>query len=563
MNKNKSNSPKDGLTVKRSYRWLAIGLTALAVIIAGCDSDYKNWSDPQSNPQNQSDTTLLPVIKATPAVTATIDFATITDDSIALFTVEPIIIDKEVIAVDTFIVEFAGEGTTKHVSIPASNAGKIAVADLNNAVIVLFGHAGIERLLHTTVAYPVPHNTQEGQVAVKCISDPFDITVKLVPPTIANTYYLFMEGEQARALTKKEEGVFTIVFPGNNGRKDLWFTFIADTYTTFNPQEQKIDIADWDYVHGYGAAEYAMRRRPLNGAFLRRNEQAKKDGKYPDNNFHADGLNPYYRLTVDMMEQTYLIEPLEATGTEPELEIKSEVTSTINLANPTSDSITLFSVVGTPIVNKYDVHITRDGRDTTITLTASAAGKIAVADLTSTVRALYGNAGTVRTLNIQVAERIDVSILEGKYKGTSYAAPFTITAQLEAPFISAHYYLYGTMGDKLEFTRSEEDPNVFTYVFKGNEGGVSNEMWFVWMDEETVNSAKFKGGDWEEVFTYEDDNYDMSANPQVGKYKRRSEIPGGPHNQRSFKVDGTYKYYRVTINVLERTYKIDGVNKRI
>jgi hypothetical protein len=32
-----SNSSKSGLTAKRSYRWLAIGLTAVAVFLAGCE----------------------------------------------------------------------------------------------------------------------------------------------------------------------------------------------------------------------------------------------------------------------------------------------------------------------------------------------------------------------------------------------------------------------------------------------------------------------------------------------------------------------------------------------
>lgn len=46
-----SNSSKSGLTAKRSNRWLAIGLTAIAVSLAGC----KDKSDPFVNPGNAED----------------------------------------------------------------------------------------------------------------------------------------------------------------------------------------------------------------------------------------------------------------------------------------------------------------------------------------------------------------------------------------------------------------------------------------------------------------------------------------------------------------------------
>ena len=122
------------------------------------------------------------------------------------------------------------------------------------------------------------------------------------------------------------------------------------------------------------------------------------------------------------------------------------------------------------------------------------------------------------------------------------------TFEVEAVSIADAYYLVGGNGawgnDKSQkFSHSDkdvfEDP-VFTYVLTGG-----SELWFAFGDAPALDAID--GGDWSQLFGTTGASEDLS-----GSFDRRYNL-GGDH---SFHVDGSAKFYRFTINALNKTYEI-------
>lgn len=123
--------------------------------------------------------------------------------------------------------------------------------------------------------------------------------------------------------------------------------------------------------------------------------------------------------------------------------------------------------------------------------------------------------------------------------------------------ISKHFYLIGGIEGTswsptetaMPFNHSDNDvydDPVFTLTFPVNEG----ENWFAFIDDVTVEK-----NDWAYVFACAEGN---GKNGETGKICRRNAID----NEGSFKVtvNGDAKYVKMTINLMEGTYKIEKVN---
>ena len=126
------------------------------------------------------------------------------------------------------------------------------------------------------------------------------------------------------------------------------------------------------------------------------------------------------------------------------------------------------------------------------------------------------------------------------------------TFKVEAVNIADSYYLVGGNGswssDKSQkFTHSDKDvfdDPVFTYVLTGG-----SELWFAFGDADALDAID--NGDWNQLFGTKGASEDLS-----GSFDRRYNL-GGDH---SFHVDGSAKFYRFTINVLDMTYTITPLN---
>jgi hypothetical protein len=140
----------------------------------------------------------------------------------------------------------------------------------------------------------------KGAKKIRVTIDMMEQTFKVEAVNIADAYYLVGDpGSWSSDKSLKfshsdkdvfEDPVFTYVFAGG---KDTWFAF-GDAAAL-----DAIDAGDWKQLFGTtGASE------DLSGTFDRR---YNLDG---DHSFHVDGSAKFYRFTINALEMTYEITPL-------------------------------------------------------------------------------------------------------------------------------------------------------------------------------------------------------------------------------------------------------------
>ena len=241
----------------------------------------------------------------------------------------------------------------------------------------------------------------------------------------------------------------------------------------------------------------------------------------------------------------------EAAITLPGLSISP--VATVDLATA-SDSVTIFnpSVSGTlpegATLDNFRVDLVAESGSTT--LNASTTGKVATTELQAVIEKAYGKRPTERTFTATVYANImnngQASLLKGET---------TVKAIPVAPQISQHYYLIGAPSAwdptcvTMPFNHSNkdvyEDP-VFSIVFPVADG----ETWFAVTDDITVEK-----NDWSQVFGCAEG---YGNNGEEGTLKRRADLT----DDGSFKVvvNGDAKFIKMTLNMMEYTYKIEKLN---
>ena len=241
----------------------------------------------------------------------------------------------------------------------------------------------------------------------------------------------------------------------------------------------------------------------------------------------------------------------EAAITLPGLTVSSA--NTIDLAEA-GDSVTIFthSLSGAlpegATVNNFRVDLAAENEITS--LKASTTGKVATAELQTAIEKAYGKRPTERSFNATVYANIIVNGQASLIKGET-----TVKAIPVAPQISQHYYLIGAPSAwdptcvTMPFNHSDkdvyEDP-IFTIVFPIADG----ETWFAVTDDITVEK-----NDWSQVFGCAEGNGNNGAE---GSLKRRADLT----DDGSFKVvvNGDAKFIKMTLNMMEYTYKIEKLN---
>ena len=257
----------------------------LATSLVACTDDYTDWSAPQSNPQQDA----VSFGNGSVAAVGLIDFANLaegqTDVQVCNITA-PTASDEAYNPVYALTI-----GDT---NIDMDNSGKVKVADLKSYIEGNYGKAPVERTLSAKVSMWEDNN----KAAIKLTSGEFQIKAKLDAPFIDTKYYLVgdMTGSGAWGIDDivafnhsdanvYDDPIFTIVF--ESGENKYW-KIIPQT---------NVDAGNiWlDGVVGVAVDGDAS----LSGLLTTSNPGAGKIAEA--------GL---YKMTLNMMDGTYLIEPL-------------------------------------------------------------------------------------------------------------------------------------------------------------------------------------------------------------------------------------------------------------
>ena len=184
----------------------------------------------------------------------------------------------------------------------------------------------------------------------------------------------------------------------------------------------------------------------------------------------------------------------------------------------------------------------------------NADGTMLSSDLQDYVTNLYGKRPVERVVDATVSMWLGNGVTTVK---TATSDVFHITVIPKAPHISQNYYLVGGPNDwkesavnkMLKFNHSDldvyEDP-VFTVIMNVNP---ESDTWFAFGDDEACEAIA--NDDWSKLFGTKGESEDLS-----GSFDYRYNL-GGDH---SFHVAAGYKLIKVTLNMMDYTYKIEPLN---
>lgn len=188
------------------------------------------------------------------------------------------------------------------------------------------------------------------------------------------------------------------------------------------------------------------------------------------------------------------------------------------------------------------------------TFPLSADGMMSVADLKGYVEAVYGKAPTQRDIQSTVSMWLNNGTTTIK---TATSEAFKVSAQLVAPHISENYYVVGGTLDWAASAASKEqkfshssasvyDDPVFTITIPASADG---DTWFAIGDDEALDAIG--NGDWSKLLGTTGASTDLE-----GMLKPRYELDG----DHSLCVPNGPKYLKITINMMDGSYKVEGIN---
>lgn len=228
------------------------------------------------------------------------------------------------------------------------------------------------------------------------------------------------------------------------------------------------------------------------------------------------------------------------------------------MAVPTID----FASVGDSVVLFTDSLTLPEGSELTtyevlvdgVEISLSADKKVSAADLQGILVNKYGR----RPVERELPTRIFVYATVDGVAQTLYS-DITVVAKPVAPYISTTYYLIGAPSQwdvqctTLPFLHSGKDvydDPVFTVTFPVADG----EYWFAITDDKSI-AANTENGTWDMVLGCAEGN---GNNGMEGGIARRTEI--GDDGSWKVVVAGDARFVRMTINMMDYTYKIEKLN---
>lgn len=267
---------------------------------------------------------------------------------------------------------------------------------------------------------------------------------------------------------------------------------------------------------------------------------------------YTDWSNPQSNAAKDAVEKFEML-------------VQPGVTS-INFATEAATEVQFFTTnLEEGQTKEYNVVFSADDKEATAELTVQPNGMVSVADLEKAVTSVYGRAPQERTLNVNVSAEVAITTGDGVVVAKKSGAPFVFKGTPNAPQISDAYYIIGEPGAwdpsdiTLKFNHSGNDvydDPVFTITIPVADNDGDGNMWFAISDQIAAEAYQTSGGsDWSKVIGCAEGN---GNNADEGKVARRSEI--GNDGSFVIPVDGTAKFVKITLNMMDYSYKIEKLN---
>ncbi|MBR5169576.1 MAG: DUF5115 domain-containing protein [Muribaculaceae bacterium] len=273
-------------------------IAAMTLLLASCTEDFKDWADPQSNPQGE----LVTFGTGSVASVGVIDLAEIPEGE---ETVKVCDITAPASNDESYTPEYLIYLNDKPFVLGLD--GTMNVQELSDYVVSLFGQAPEVRELTARVKSTMTN----GTTATSIMSDEF--TVKVIPatPKISTAYYYvgtsngWAPCDPTYQLTNGggdvyTNPVFTVVVPATG--EDNWFKIYS---------QETMDLGTDGFWNGDFIGYAVNGENELTGNFVEgANDQIAYAFKIP-----ADIRADKYRLSFDMLNRTFEIEPIIELGT--------------------------------------------------------------------------------------------------------------------------------------------------------------------------------------------------------------------------------------------------------
>ena len=286
--------------MKKLSLYISIALAGL--FMGSCSEDFKDWADPQTNPQE--DAVTIPGYQAT-GVNA-FDLANVAD-SVNVYTISSAAL-PEGFELGNSRIELTPEGVENATAteVKTSNDGKATKADMQALIESVYGKAPVARTFNGHVYTTA---VKDGQAAL-IDAGTVKVTATPVAPNISQNYYIIggtLDWTADAAKTQKfnhsdinvyDDPVFTITIPAKEG-DDTWFGIVDDKAC------EGVAAGDWSSVLGTAKGNG-------NNA-LNETEQLDTRAKVGnDASFKvpASAGAKYIKVEINMLEYTYKITPL-------------------------------------------------------------------------------------------------------------------------------------------------------------------------------------------------------------------------------------------------------------
>ena len=198
-----------------------LSIMSMALLMAGCTEDYKDWAQPF---QNGPEEPVSVSISVSPG--AAVDFATITDETVKLFSAS---VSNPEGAEATYTASITNEDGSKEIAIKIDENFFCSTAELESAVNALWGRRPVARTIPVKVLAYVKVNgvaiastgttTLTATPNAPVIEEAYYITGTVNGWDNTNTDYELSNG----GADPYENSIFTVMIPGDKVTGDIEF----------------------------------------------------------------------------------------------------------------------------------------------------------------------------------------------------------------------------------------------------------------------------------------------------------------------------------------------------